>query len=44
VSESIGKDRKEILKELIENLHKGADPEAVKERFKEVLESASPVE
>jgi len=44
VSESIGKDRKEILKELIENLHKGADPEAVKERFKEVLEGASPVE
>jgi len=40
----IGKDRKEMLKELIKNLHKGADPEAVKERFKEVLEGASPVE
>ena len=40
----LGKDRKEVLKELIAILHEGADPEAVKERFKEVLRGVSPVE
>lgn len=44
MSELLGKDRRDILKELIKSLHKGADPEAVKERFKEVLRGATPVE
>lgn len=37
-------DRKEKLKELIKSLHKGDDPEAVKDRFKKILEGASSVE
>jgi hypothetical protein len=44
MSELLGKDRKEILKELINSLHEGADPEAVKEKFKEVLRNVTPVE
>jgi len=36
--------RKDVLKELIVSLHEGADPEMVKERFKEVLRDASPIE
>ena len=44
MSELLGKDRKEVLKELIVSLHEGADPETVKERFKEVLRDASPIE
>jgi hypothetical protein len=44
MSELLGKERKEILKELIESLHEGADPKAVKEEFKEALRSASPIE
>lgn len=44
MSEIVGKDRKEILKGIIRNLHEGADPEAVKARFKEALEGATPVE
>ena len=44
MSELLGKERKEILKELINSLHEGADPKAVKEEFKEALRSASPIE
>lgn len=44
MSELLGKERKEILKELIESLHEGADPKAVKEEFKEALRGASPIE
>ena len=44
MSELLGKERKEILKELINSLHEGADPKAVKEEFKEALRGASPVE
>ena len=44
MSELFGRDRKEILKELIRSLHEGADPEEVKERFKEVLKGVTPVE
>jgi len=44
MSEMLGKDRKEVLKGIIRSLHQGADPEAVKARFKEVLEGATPLE
>ncbi len=44
MSELLGEERKEILKELIESLHEGADPKAVKEEFKEALRGATPVE
>ncbi|MBL7184281.1 MAG: DUF438 domain-containing protein [Anaerolineae bacterium] len=44
MSELLGKERKEILKELIESLHEGADPKAVKEEFKAALRGATPVE
>lgn len=37
-------DKKRMLKELIKQLHGGASPEEVKERFKQVLEGISPVE
>jgi len=38
------KDKKEALKTLIRSLHEGADPEAVKERFKEIIGSITPIE
>jgi len=44
VNDSTGDDRKEILKDVIGRLHEGADPEEVKERFKEALKGASSVE
>jgi len=37
MSELPGKDRKEVLKELIVSLHEGAAPKLVKEEFKEAL-------
>ncbi|MCL5256856.1 MAG: DUF438 domain-containing protein [Chloroflexi bacterium] len=37
-------DRKAMLKEMIRELHAGADPERVKEEFKEVLEGVTSVE
>ena len=40
----MNKDRKKILKELIRQLHAGASPEEVKERFKQVLRDISPLE
>ncbi len=44
MSESFGKDRKEILKRVIRRLHEGADPSDVKEQFKEAVRGATPVE
>lgn len=44
MSEMLGQERKEMLKRIIRSLHEGADPEAVKESFKEVLEGATPTE
>ena len=44
MNDSTSKDRKEILKHVIERLHEGADPEEVKEGFKEALKGASSVE
>lgn len=44
MNKSSSKDRKEILKELIKSLHEGADPDAAKERFKEVLKGATAFE
>ena len=44
MSELLGKDRKEVLKDLIVSLHEGADPKGVKEEFREMLRDASPVE
>lgn len=44
MNETINTDRKEKLKELIKSLHKGDDPEAVKDKLKKVLEGVSPVE
>ena len=38
------KNKKEILKELIKQLHAGVSPEEVKERFKRALEGVSPLE
>jgi len=37
-------DRKRMLKEVITQLHAGASPQEVKERFRQVLEGVSPVE
>jgi len=37
-------DRKEKLKEIIKQLHAGADPQKVKEKFKHLLEGVSPLE
>ncbi|MEM2226403.1 MAG: DUF438 domain-containing protein [Candidatus Bathyarchaeia archaeon] len=37
-------ERKKLLKELIRQLHAGASPQEVKERFKQVLEEISPLE
>ena len=44
MSELLGKNRKEALKELIVSLHEGADPKAVKEKFKEALRGVTPAE
>ncbi|HID87033.1 MAG TPA: DUF438 domain-containing protein [Anaerolineae bacterium] len=44
MSEMLGKERKETLKEIIRSLHEGADPEAVKAAFKEALADATPLE
>jgi len=38
------KNKKEMLKELIKQLHAGVSPEEVKERFKQALEGVSPLE
>jgi len=40
----LSENRKEILKKLIMQLHAGASPEEVKERFKQVLEGITPSE
>ncbi len=37
-------ERKRVLKEIIRDLHRGASPESVRSRFKEILSSASPTE
>jgi len=39
-----GKDKKELLKEIIRKLHKGIDPEETKKKFKEVIQAVSPLE
>ena len=39
-----GKDKKELLKEIIRKLHQGVDPEKTKQRFKEVIQTVSPLE
>jgi len=45
MSEIFGEgDRKETLKDLIRKLHQGADVEALREQFKELLRSVSPEE
>lgn len=45
MSELFGRrDKKEILKELIRQLHKGADVEILKQQFKELLKTVSPEE
>lgn len=36
--------KKEILKQVIKELHQGAEPEKVKERFKEVIADTTPIE
>jgi DUF438 domain-containing protein len=36
--------KKKALKELIEKLHAGANPDEIKERFKEILKDVSPIE
>jgi len=36
--------KERVLKEIIARLHAGVSPEEVKERFKQVLESVTPVE
>lgn len=40
----IEQDKKEFLKEIIRKLHEGANPEKIKEEFKEVFEDVSPTE
>jgi len=40
----IPEDKKKMLKEIIRQLHSGASPQEVKERFKQVLEGVSSVE
>ena len=44
MSELLGKDRKEILKDIIRKLHEGADPHEVKSRFKDLLKTVTTVE
>jgi hypothetical protein len=46
MSELFGKekDKKEVLKGLIRRLHEGADPEELKEKFKEVIKDVTPAE
>ena len=44
MSELIGKDRKETLKELLRRLHAGEPPEALVPEFKEKLGNVSPLE
>ncbi len=44
MSELLGKDRKEILKDIIRKLHEGADPREVKSRFKDLLKTVTTVE
>ncbi len=44
MSELLGKERKEVLKELIVSLHEGADPKAVEGEFKEALRGTTPIE
>jgi len=44
MSELLAGNRKEILKQLIRSLHEGADPEAVKERFREALRGVGSLE
>jgi len=40
----IGEDKKTVLKRLIKKLHEGADPEKVKDEFKEFLGGVSPTD
>ena len=40
----MSEDRKKLIKELIRQLHAGASPEEVKEKFKQVLRDISPLE
>ncbi|MCP8303995.1 MAG: DUF438 domain-containing protein [archaeon] len=42
--DKLNENKKELLKELIRQLHAGASPQEVKERFKRVLEGVSPME
>jgi len=44
MSELFGRDKKEVLKDIIRKLHEGANPEAVKARFKEALEGVTSLE
>ncbi len=41
MSELFGRDRKEILKEIIRKIHQGADPEEVKAQFRSLLQGVS---
>jgi len=40
----IGEDKKTVLKRLVKKLHEGADPEKVKDEFKEFLGGVSPTD
>uniref|UniRef100_A0A7C6ECS9 DUF438 domain-containing protein n=1 Tax=candidate division WOR-3 bacterium TaxID=2052148 RepID=A0A7C6ECS9_UNCW3 len=40
----MGKNKKALIKEMIRQLHKGADPNKIKEEFKDVLKDISPAE
>lgn len=40
----MAEDRKKVLKEILKQLHAGAQPQEVKERFKQFLEGVSPLE
>jgi len=40
----ITEDKKMMLKEVIKQLHAGASPQEVKERFRQVLEGINPLE
>ena len=44
MSELFGRDRKEILKEIIRKIHQGADPEEVKAQFRNLLQGVSALE
>lgn len=44
MSELFGKDRKEILKEIIRKIHQGANPEEVKSQFRTLLQNVSAME